>query len=341
MASHHLHPVFMADSEKSSLKLRFHDLVFLAGPASPTCNNNMIQNQHLLPSTECSVIHFEACGFHSSDFEEEEKYCEMYPLSKILWCINAKTGECIDWSKEDELSSCTQRSLHHCVSFKSGLCNQNLAKRLIVSRSSDWSNRVDMNAVTRYPSSFREIIEWKAIQEAEILAKLPRYTDSALEALHTCAVPRIITECKVSDKTGSYHHVISHVNEPWEKLCGHKREEVVGESLNFLHGPDTDPDVQRALGDAITDALDVSVLIKNYKKNGETFMNRARVIPVIDRGSQTTAGDRPTRFMASLAAAAPCSVESDAALFGDWGRVSPTLPVMSPRDLGTPQSLEF
>ena len=319
---------FMTESENRSSKLRFQDLVFLAGDVS---------NPHLLPSnTDCSVIHFEAMnGFYSSVFDEEEKYCEMFPLSKILWCVNAKTGECIDWSSDDEL--CLPKSLRHCASYKSGLCNQTHAKRLLVSRSADWTEHNQRN-VTRYPANFREVIEWKAIQEAEVLSKLPRYTDSALEQLHTCEEPRVITECKVSDEGGSYQ-VISNVNKAWENLCGHRRDDVIGESLSFLQGPDTDPDVNRALKDAIADALDASVLIKNYKKNGEAFMNRARVVPMIDH----SAGDKPTRFMASLAAA-PCSVATDAALFGDRsrGHTDTFYPRrLFPGDTGTPESLEF
>lgn len=319
-----LKQIFMSDSEESVTKLRFQDLVFLAGDVS---------NTNLLPSIECSIIHFEAKGFYATDFDVEEKYCEMLPLSKVLWCVNAKTGECVDWSGDDDYIT---KSLHHCYSYKSGLCNQNLTKRLMVSRSADWSDRMQ---TSRSPfTNIREDIEWKAIQEAEVLSKLPRYTDSALQLLQTCDEPRVITECK--GRNGD-HHVISHVNEAWEELCGHRREEVVGESLSILHGPDTDPDVQRMLERAIADALDASVLIKNYKKNGEPFMNRARVVPMIDRGSHSPNGMKPTHFLASLAAA-PTSASSDAVSSGDGAMAEKALDSRMTRgEAATPNSLEF
>ena len=119
----------------------------------------------------------------------------------------------------------------------------------------------------------KRLIGWKAAQEAQRLCDLPRNFDVAISEKSDNA--RVIT--RLSEES---HHIIHRVNTAWEALCGYERDEVVGKSLRVLQGADTDQDVVTYIAEVTTNACDCSVLLLNYKKSGEPFLNRVRIVGI-------------------------------------------------------------
>ena len=141
----------------------------------------------------------------------------------------------------------------------------------------------------------KRLIGWKAAQEAQKLCDLPRNFDVALSEKSEHA--RVITS--LSEES---HHIIHHVNTAWEALCGYERGEVVGQSLRIIQGEDTDQDVVTYIAEATMNACDCSVLLLNYKKSGEPFLNRVRIVGINGKKEEVGGTGKPIgdHFLAEL-----------------------------------------
>lgn len=71
------------------------------------------------------------------------------------------------------------------------------------------------------------------------------------------------------------------VNPAFERLTGYKAEEVVGGDSFFLRGPETDQKALQTVQEAMAEGRECSVIIKNYRKNGESFWNEWSLTPVV------------------------------------------------------------
>lgn len=60
---------------------------------------------------------------------------------------------------------------------------------------------------------------------------------------------------------------ICHVNEPWSALCGYSQEDVVGQGLSVLQGPDTDTETVQALEEMVSNGMACEALLVNYTKD--------------------------------------------------------------------------
>lgn len=74
-----------------------------------------------------------------------------------------------------------------------------------------------------------------------------------------------------------------YVNEAFCRLTGYARDEVVGRSLHFLRGPDSDPDTLEKLRAAMDTGTPLRVELRNYRKDGTPFWVDLSAIPVPDR----------------------------------------------------------
>lgn len=81
------------------------------------------------------------------------------------------------------------------------------------------------------------------------------------------------------------------VNEGFEYTTGYKHHEVLGKNCRFLQGPNEDPENASSLH-VLKQALDqgepCTVLLKNYRKNGELFWNRLSLTPIFDDNKRLT-----------------------------------------------------
>jgi len=83
-----------------------------------------------------------------------------------------------------------------------------------------------------------------------------------------------------------------YANESFQRLTGYNPDEILGRNCRFLQGPDTDRAEVRRLHEALRRHEDVSVIIRNYRRDGTPFWNKVSVSPVREPG-----GQRVTHFI--------------------------------------------
>jgi len=99
----------------------------------------------------------------------------------------------------------------------------------------------------------------------------------------------LITEAEPLDEPGPR---IVFVNDAFERLTGHRREEVLGKSPRFLHGPLTDRHELDRIRAALEARLPVHSELVNYTRAGKPFWLDLDIVPVVD------AAGRHTHFVA-------------------------------------------
>lgn len=77
------------------------------------------------------------------------------------------------------------------------------------------------------------------------------------------------------------------VNEPFLKLTGYTRDEVIGRNCRFLQGPNTREAARRRLGDIVRHYREGLVQITNYRKDGTEFENLVFLRPIFSSLSTT------------------------------------------------------
>lgn len=79
-----------------------------------------------------------------------------------------------------------------------------------------------------------------------------------------------------------------YVNDGFLELTGYRREEVLGRNCRFLQGEHTREEPVTKLRTAITNEQPVTVMLRNYRKDGTMFWNRVTLSPVRDRTGTVT-----------------------------------------------------
>ena len=75
-----------------------------------------------------------------------------------------------------------------------------------------------------------------------------------------------------------------YVNDAWKEHTGYSVEEALGRNPRFLQGPGTNPETVEEISDAIRNEEEVTVEVRNYKRDGTPFWNELTVAPVYDDG---------------------------------------------------------
>lgn len=73
---------------------------------------------------------------------------------------------------------------------------------------------------------------------------------------------------------------IIYTNHTFEKLTGYGREEIMGKNCRFLQGDETQQDAVRQIREALTNTEPVTVVLRNFRKDGTPFWNRLNIEPV-------------------------------------------------------------
>ena len=113
--------------------------------------------------------------------------------------------------------------------------------------------------------------------DKESYAPLTRLTDrEAAELFQSSNVAMVVTDPRLDDNP------IVYVNRAFERLTGYAAEMALGRNCRFLQGDDTDPEVVARLQRGIKRVEEISVVLKNYKANGEPFLNALLISPIHD-----------------------------------------------------------
>ena len=90
----------------------------------------------------------------------------------------------------------------------------------------------------------------------------------------------------IADNTGVRPFI--YANDAFTTLTGYPRNMVLGRNCRFLQGPDTDPRDVAELRQALRSGTDVSVVLRNYRKDGSPFWNEVSISPLLGPTGQIT-----------------------------------------------------
>lgn len=119
----------------------------------------------------------------------------------------------------------------------------------------------------------QDITERKAFEDAL------RLRDRAIEAT---SVGIVIADAQAEGHPNIY------VNPALSRMTGYSREELLGQNLRLLQGPDTDPAAVEQIRRAIQSGRSCEVVLKNYRKDGVPFWNELLISPVLDDAGKLT-----------------------------------------------------
>ena len=76
---------------------------------------------------------------------------------------------------------------------------------------------------------------------------------------------------------------IVYANRAFEAISGYAQEDIVGRNCRFLQGADREQEALATIRAALANEEPCVVTLRNYRKNGELFLNRLSIRPLVDR----------------------------------------------------------
>ncbi len=81
---------------------------------------------------------------------------------------------------------------------------------------------------------------------------------------------------------------IFYANKGFEQLTGYEQEEIIGRNCRFLQGPETREEPVEELRKAVREERELTVELRNYRKDGTMFWNRLLIAPLRDEDGEVT-----------------------------------------------------
>lgn len=126
-------------------------------------------------------------------------------------------------------------------------------------------------------------------QTSSMMSAFTRRHKSMFEDLHHC---RRIFDSVSNGITISAANVpglpLTYVNPAFERMTGYSSSEVCGRSCRFLQGTDTAQPAVAMIREALNDATDLRVVLRNYRKDGTLFWNELYLSPIRDLSGKLT-----------------------------------------------------
>lgn len=92
----------------------------------------------------------------------------------------------------------------------------------------------------------------------------------------------VITDARAADDP------IVYVNPAFSRITGWQAEDCIGRNCRFLQGDERDQPARADIRDAIAQAREIRVQIRNYRRDGTPFWNELRMAPVRDQDGALT-----------------------------------------------------
>ncbi len=81
---------------------------------------------------------------------------------------------------------------------------------------------------------------------------------------------------------------IIYSNKAFHDITGYAQDEVLGHNCRFLQGEERTQEVRKEIREAIANGQNITVEIRNYKKNGDLFWNELFISPLKDSQGRVT-----------------------------------------------------
>jgi sigma-B regulation protein RsbU (phosphoserine phosphatase) len=101
-----------------------------------------------------------------------------------------------------------------------------------------------------------------------------RVRNRAIEAAH---IGIVITDAQAPDNPNIF------VNPALSRITGYSQEELLGQNMRLLQGPDTDPAALDQIRRAMENGASCEIVLKNHRKDGASFWNELVISPVYDK----------------------------------------------------------
>ena len=115
-----------------------------------------------------------------------------------------------------------------------------------------------------------------------VYKRIKRVEDERVENYHMLMQYKmILDETSVVTKT-DINGIIKYVNDNFEKISGYKKSDVLDKKHSLLKHPENPKRLFKQLWETISRGIIWKGIIKNQKKNGDTYYNKTTIVPIKD-----------------------------------------------------------
>ena len=79
-----------------------------------------------------------------------------------------------------------------------------------------------------------------------------------------------------------------YINDSFERMTGYKKEDVLGKNCRFLQGDEDNEEARKQIRSAFQRKASVTVVMKNFRKDGSMFYNELHIAPLSATGDDVT-----------------------------------------------------
>jgi diguanylate cyclase (GGDEF)-like protein/PAS domain S-box-containing protein len=195
-------------------------------------------------------------------------------------------GRFLRWNRNFELvteSTGEQIAAAHPLDFFGTPRDQTLVRESIERVFAEGSSHTEADLITRsgkripyYLSGVRIELEGQPCVSGMGIDITERRRDEEMLRLRDRALQASVNAIVISGLDGR----IAYANPAFERITGYAIEEVIGRDCRFLQGEDDEQPGLTAIRNALHARQEVSVLLRNYRKDGTLFWNDLHIAPV-------------------------------------------------------------